>query len=392
MKILHSVETWLHPTENWICDQICATDIEQDVICSTLRNPARPLPTGKIFTRSNNRPGEFLKAKLSNRFNINFSRDDKFDGYENYDILFSHFGYQAWEDLLFTKNIPLKRIVRFYGIDLDFTYRKKYWPERYRIVFEMYDKMVVEGMAMKQKLQQFGCAPEKIIILHHGIVPFSEKPAKDFSNSNKTFKCLICGRFAEKKGFRYAVKALGELKQNDGVPVELTIIGDASRDNDFLEKEEMEKLDRRYNLNAKFLGMVSLEEMKKQMEKNDFFLSPSVTPPNGDVEGGFPTTLIHAANHGMILVGTEHCDIPEIIHHRKNGYLSPERDIESLVENLRALSTASHEELNAMSLYSYQLVKSQFNLAEEGEQLKSMYQAWFINNIFKSTVQPPYFL
>ncbi|MFH1965612.1 MAG: glycosyltransferase [Acidobacteriota bacterium] len=276
-------------------------------------------------------------------------------------------------DLLFTREIRSKRIARFYGIDLDFTYRKKYWPERYRFVFETYDKIVVEGTAMKQKLQLFGCDPEKIVILHHGVVPFTEKPIKDFTNSKKAFKCLICGRFVEKKGFSYAVKALGELKNKYSVPVQLTIIGDASLQNDFLEKEKMLKLNREYNLNARFLGIVSLEEMKKEMDKNDFFLSPSVTTPNGDVEGGFPTTLIHAANQGMILVGSTHCDIPEIIHQGKNGYVSPERDVNALVDNLRTLSKVSPKELDAMSLYSYQLVRSQFNLAEEGRQLKALY-------------------
>lgn len=373
MKILHSIETWLNPTENWIFDQINATDFEQDVICTKLRNPQTPLPNGKAYIRKMQHPVENIKRKLSNRFNINFTRKDKFNRYADYDILFSHFGYQAWEDLLYLKNSSTKRIVRFYGIDLDFTFRKKFWQERYNTVFERYDKMVVEGLAMQEKLQQFGCAPEKIKILHHGIVPFSKPPERDFSDVKNVIKCLICGRFAEKKGFRYAVQALGELRHQFKAPVELTIIGDAARDNDFLEKEEMEKLNRRYKLKAKFLGMVSLEEMQKQMAINDFFISPSVTPANGDVEGGFPTTLIHAANHGMILVGTTHCDIPEIIHHRKNGFLSPERDVRSLVENLLDLSCSSPKELRAMSDYSYQLVNSQFNLAEEGKQLESLY-------------------
>ena len=380
MKILHSIDTWLHPTENWIHDQICATDIDQDVICSSLLNPLKPLPNGRIFTRESTGPKEFVKAKLSNRFNLNFSIKDNFKNYENYDILFSHFGWRAWMDLLFTRKIRFKRIVRFYGIDLDFTYRKKYWPERYHLIFETYDKMVVEGTAMKQKLQLFGCDPEKIVILHHGVIPFFEKPIKDFVNSKKAFKCLICGRFVEKKGFGYAVKALGELKNKYSVPVELTIIGDAPLQNYSLEKEKILRLDREYKLNARFLGMISLEEIKREMNKNDFFISPSVTTPRGDVEGGFPTTLIHAANHGMILVGTTHCDFPEIIHQGKNGYVSPERDVNSLVDNLRTLSEASPKELAAMSLYSYQLVRNQFNLVEEGRQLKALYTSLIPNN------------
>jgi len=374
MKILHSIETWFNPTENWIYDQIRATDLSQDILCSSLRTPLPPFTSGSVFLRKNDSPLEHMKMKLSNRFNINFSRNDGFASYDHYDILFSHFGYQAWHDLLCTRDARLKRIVRFYGIDLDFTYRMAYWPERYRVVFNTCHRVIVEGVAMKLKLQQFGCAPEKIAILHHGIVPFSEPPARNFIRPGRAFTCLICGRFAEKKGFPDAVRALGELKKRHRVPVELTVIGDAARDNDFREKEKMLELNQRYDLRARFLGMVSLEEMHAQMAQNDFFLSPSVTPDNGDVEGGFPTTLIHAANHGMILVGTHHCDIPEIIIHGKNGYLAPERDVEQLVAHLRALSLASPEALSAMSDCSYRLVKEQFNLAAEGDALKSLYQ------------------
>ena len=375
MKILHSLDTWLNPTENWIYDQISSVKLEQDVICTNLLpNNNNILPGSRIFVRKDYNLLETIKVKLNNRFNVTTSIKDDFKKYSDYNILFSHFANHAWKDLLYTQKFSLKRIVRFYGIDLDFTFRKRYWAERYKTIFEEYDAVITEGSAMKEKIQSFGCPAEKIAAIHHGIIPNMQKPSRDFSNINKVIKCLICGRFAEKKGFRYAVKALGELKKNFNIAIDLTIIGDAARDNDFLEKEEMLKFIKHYQLNAKFLGMVSMEVIKDQMKNNDIFLSPSVTPENGDIEGGFPTTLIHAAEAGMILIGTTHCDIPEIIHHGKNGYLSPERDISSLVKNLNLITTSSQQNLIDMSLYGYNLIKTDFNLNEQSKKLESLYR------------------
>lgn len=373
MKILHSIDTWLHPTENWILDQIQSTNLDQDVLCSQLISKTRRPGTGQVYVRQPRNAAEAFKIKLNNRFNIGFALRDHFHSYPNYDILFSHFGNRAWDDFLFTRAYSFKRVVRFYGIDLNFTYKLKYWPRRFCLIFDRYDRMIVEGPAMKRKLESFDCPGEKVRVIHHGVVPNAEPPMKTFAELPKRIKCLICGRFAEKKGFRYAMQALGELKQNHNIEVELSIIGAAARDNDFLEKAEMERINNEYHLNARFLGMVSLETMIEQMRQNDIFLSPSVTPANGDVEGGFPTTLIHAANQGMILVGTNHCDIPEIIHDGKNGYLSPERDVNSLVNHLFLLTTCPQKKLIEMSLYSYQLVKNSFSLANQGRALEALY-------------------
>ena len=373
MKILHSIESWLHPTENWIYDQIRSVDQTQDVLCSNYISPNIKLANGRVYTRKHGIT-DFIKSKISNAIDVNLKRNDNFNIYDDYDILFSHFGNRAWEDLRYTQDSSFKRIVRFYGIDLDYIYRKRFWPDRYKEVFRKYDVVIAEGKTMGNKLESFGCPAHKIRIMHLGIIPAPSLMEKTFAGNATNLNCLICGRFAEKKGFRYAVKAAGEFKRRTGHDIQLTIIGDASRGNDFAEKNEILSLVSHYNLNANFLGMVPIEMMIDQMKKNTVFLSPSVTPDDGDVEGGLPTTLIHAANQGMILLGTVHCDIPEIIHHGKNGYLAGERDVEGLTENLISVAHKSKDELRKMSAYGFELVRNEFNLNKQGEQLRSVYE------------------
>ncbi len=49
------------------------------------------------------------------------------------------------------------------------------------------------------------------------------------------------------------------------------------------------------------------------MSRHHLFLSPSVTAPDGDSEGGAPVSIIEAAATGMPVVSTTHCDIPQAV-------------------------------------------------------------------------------
>ena len=41
------------------------------------------------------------------------------------------------------------------------------------------------------------------------------------------------------------------------------------------------------------------------------------------------------AASGMPIISTTHCDIPEVILHRKTGLLAAERNVEELVDHIR---------------------------------------------------------
>jgi len=67
-------------------------------------------------------------------------------------------------------------------------------------------------------------------------------------------------------------------------------------------------------------------------------LAPSVQASNGDNEGGAPVVVIEALAAGIPVVGSRHCDIPNIVQHGRTGLLSEERDIEDLARNLSRLA------------------------------------------------------
>ena len=88
---------------------------------------------------------------------------------------------------------------------------------------------------------------------------------------------------------------------------------------------------------TKLLGFQQHENMIKEMDKSDIFISPSVTAANGDSEGGAPTTILEAQACGLPVLSTYHADIPNIVIPEKSALLAPERDAETLSNNLMTL-------------------------------------------------------
>ena len=71
------------------------------------------------------------------------------------------------------------------------------------------------------------------------------------------------------------------------------------------------------------------------MSSASVFLQPSRVAPDGDSEGGAPTTLFDAQALGAVIVATTHADIPFVVD-RSAAYLAAEQDDEGLAIQLDA--------------------------------------------------------
>ncbi|MCS4101407.1 glycosyltransferase involved in cell wall biosynthesis [Salinibacter ruber] len=76
--------------------------------------------------------------------------------------------------------------------------------------------------------------------------------------------------------------------------------------------------------------------MKQAYLEHHVLLTPSVEASDGNNEGGAPVTLIEAAATGMPIVSSWHCDIPDVLHHKKTGLLA-EEDTEQIAGHLERL-------------------------------------------------------
>ena len=120
------------------------------------------------------------------------------------------------------------------------------------------------------------------------------------------------------------------------------------------------------------LGYQPYSVLLREAYKNHIFLSPSVTAHDGDTEGGAPVILIELSATGMPIVSSFHCDIPEVIPHRKSGLLTKERDVDGLAENLLWYIN-NPEKWEPMTRFGRAHVERNYSAARQGVALAALY-------------------
>ena len=246
-----------------------------------------------------------------------------------------HFGNFGFHALPLKKHLKIPMVTMFYGFDASRLPKiKPIWTERYLELFGKGDLFLVEGNHMKATLMKLGCAAEKIRIFHLGVdierIPY--KPRRLYED--RTLRLLAAGSFREKKGLPYAVEAFA-LARKDYPRMTLTIIGDASGARGEEEEREKRKILESVTRNklqncVTFLGYQPHNRFIEALYRHHLFISPSVTATDGDTEGGSPVAITEASASGVPIISTWHCDIPEVVIHKKSGLLVKERDVDSL--------------------------------------------------------------
>jgi len=148
-------------------------------------------------------------------------------------------------------------------------------------------------------------------------------------------RLVSVARHVEKKGLRYALQAVAELDDS----VEYHIVGDGPRTDD------LRSLVTRLGIpdRVSFLGRVSDERLREELDAAALFVLPCVVAQDGDRDG-VPVSLKEAMAMGTPPVTTYVSGIPELVDN-SNGYLVPPRNVPRLTD---ALTTGLHDEDNRL--------------------------------------------
>ena len=227
---------------------------------------------------------------------------------------------------------------------------------------------LVEGEHMKEKLASIGCPRQKILIQRIAIPVdrISYVPRKPKQAGEKVILMFV-GRFVEKKGLLYALRAL-EMVRERNRDFEFRIIGDgALRDeiDGFIVDHDMAGY-------VKMLGFLGYADYIGQSQEADLFLHPSVTAADGDIEGGAPTVILEAQAMGMPVISTIHADIPNVVVAGESALLSPERDVVKLAANILDLLD-NRDQWERMGGIGRAFVEKHHNLKTEVAELEAKY-------------------
>ena len=284
------------------------------------------------------------------------------------DLIHAHFGFIGNYGLRLKQLINKPLITSFYGIDAAIAD-----TDTYTELFSICKIITVLSNDMKNDLLNLGCPEDKIIIHHLGINLKKFSYSERYKDSTEKIHFLSVGRFVEKKGMMYTIKAFYylQLEYNN---IELSIIGDGEM------KHEIETLINNLEIQDKviLLGSHSLGEVINEMHKSHIFILPSITAKNGDKEGT-PTVLMEAQATGIPVISTYHAGIPEIVINKKTGYLVEERDSCSLYKIMKYLVDQPRL-WNKLGKNGRNHVKENYNISNQVDKLEFIYKDMINNN------------
>ena len=259
-----------------------------------------------------------------------------------------------------------KLVISFRGIDIS-RYPKKHGPHIYDDLFKVGDLFLPNCEFFKKRLIELGCDPQKIVVFRSGLdcSKFHFRPRS--LNDTETIRIVTIGRFVEKKGIEYGIKAMAKFAGTQK-KIEFLVIGDGPLKSDLSEIIEA------YNLQdvVKLLGRKTHEEIIEILDTVHIFIATSVTAMDGNQDAPV-NTLKEAMGSGLPVIGTEHGGIPELVEDRVCGFLVPERDSEAIAAALQYL-IENPSEWPQLGKAGRARVEAQYDLDNLNDELVKLYE------------------
>jgi glycosyltransferase involved in cell wall biosynthesis len=194
--------------------------------------------------------------------------------------------------------------------------------------------------------------------------PFcARKPIVEKVQCGECIELLQVGRFVEKKGHEYTIKALASLKKIFS-NWRMSFVGDGP----LLSKCQELAKDLGLDKQILFLGPLPPSRIAALMAQADAFLHHSVTATNGDQEG-IPISIMEAMASGLPVISTMHSGIPELVENEVTGFLVPERNLERYTSALERLLECGTE----VGIKARSRVEVHFNLDIQNAVLRQIY-------------------
>lgn len=335
----HYHPVWLPSTMTWLFRQVTELGIHCDnfVYAEKKDHEQRfPIQNLRLFSElpARKRYSDRFKKKMGFAENLGGLTDMMKS--DHIQLLHSHFGHIGVSGATMARSLDIPHVVSFYGMDIHHIPRK--YPSlgaKYQKMFASTERIFCEGTYMAQSIVNLGADPAKVTVHPLGIDLESIEFSPRKYNENGPIHFLIAASFRQKKGIPLALKALAEIRKHHQISI--SIIGDAGMDQEsLLEKKNIYDTVHQHGLESvvKFLGYKTHAEMFEIARNHHIFVQASLHAENGDCEGGIPVALIELAASGMMVVGSNHCDIPSIVVQGKTGWLCDENSVDDLVRKI----------------------------------------------------------
>lgn len=246
------------------------------------------------------------------------------------DIVHFEFGALAVGRLHLKELLGCRLAISFRGYDLNFVGLED--PAYYQEVWDQADAVHLLGQDLWRRAQRRGCPSTKL----HRLIPPAidadfftpgERPAlENIGAHDRPLRILGVGRLEWKKGYEFALQAV-RMVIAAGIPCEYRIIGGGQYLGPLAFLRHLLGLAREVH----FLGPLTREEIKRQLQWADVFLHASVSE-------GFGNAVLEAQAMQVPVVTSDADGLPENVAHEVSGFVVPRRNARALAEKLMFLA------------------------------------------------------
>jgi glycosyltransferase involved in cell wall biosynthesis len=283
-------------------------------------------------------------------------------------LIHAHFGPYGLDVLPSAKRLGIPLVVTFHGYDASTLLSDPAYTSQLKDLFD-YAHVITASEDFLETLTSLG-ADRARLQAHHIGVPVDDfrfvnrVPPDEKARRGELIRFLQVSNFVEKKGHGYTIEAF-ERFLSAYQKAELVLAGDGPL------RSSIESLCREKNLGGKirFVGRVTTKEVIPLMSDADVFLHHSVTASDGDKEAT-TTVIAEAMSTGLIVVGTYHGGIPEMIEDGVDGYLVEERDVATYAEKLVGILECDSE----LGVRASEKIRAEFDLKKQNSRLCDIYE------------------
>lgn len=356
----------LEPSMTFIVSHAEALRRYQSVYAGSRRVAGLTLPDGRVVTANRGGLTGPIEEFMFRRFGITnrLARDLRKHAPS---LVHAHFGQSGPAALSLAEALGLPLVVTYHGQDATITrdQAKRSWRGREYLrgrtrVIRHARLIIAVSDFIRARLIESGYPANRVVTHRNGI----DVKAFDSPAGNREPVAVFIGRFVEKKGCEFLLRALGQLR-SQGRSIRGVLIGDGPL------RASLERLAVQVGAEVEFTGFLPLPQVRQWLGRASVAVVPSVTAANGNSEG-LPTVILEAQAMSTPVVTTRHAGNAEGVLEGQTALLVQERDFEGLALAIRQF--IDNPPMGAaFGAAGRKFVEANFEIGEQVRSLEDLY-------------------